>query len=434
MILSSVLVCAINTLTIHTLLKRKRTIFYCSNAFILTTLFVTFIAVLIQKFITDPVILRYISFIAFFYIIYIHLVFHESILKKIFTMFTIWMFSSIILNLVISVAEILSANVSELYIQNLLFIIRIFIQVLLLPATYFWLSKPYKKVLGIVPDKTISFMSLYPVISFLLLVSNYTTTFGYFRNFNSQYDMLLFLFFISLGYVFVFTGINSSSKVLSLRYKYKIVENQVELQRQNYKTLYESTEKLNAMQHDFRHHISAIKTMIDEKKYKHALGYIEQFNQNNFSKTLPKLCANFTADSIIKYYMSLAIGKNISFKTDLHIPEDTKINPLDLCVILGNCLENAIDACEKLSDETIKYIQLKSEIVGKYIIIDITNSFNGKIVKVDNVIKSSKDQHSNDLYGIGLSSISETVKKYNGNVDIKYTNDKFEITIIIYAL
>jgi sensor histidine kinase YesM len=69
-----------------------------------------------------------------------------------------------------------------------------------------------------------------------------------------------------------------------------------------------------------------------------------------------------------------------------------------------------------------------SEIVRSHIVFKITNSFNGKILKEDNIIKSSKDQ---PFHGIGLSSVSETVKKYNGNLDIKYTDDKFELTVIM---
>jgi sensor histidine kinase regulating citrate/malate metabolism len=58
----------------------------------------------------------------------------------------------------------------------------------------------------------------------------------------------------------------------------------------------------------------------------------------------------------------------------------------------------------------------------------IRNDFNGSIVKEDSVIKTTK---SEPRHGMGLSSISETVNKYTGHVDVKYTEDKFEITIIM---
>ncbi|MGE5473292.1 MAG: sensor histidine kinase [Ignavibacteriales bacterium] len=423
------LVCLLNTLIVHSLLTRKKTLLFCFVAFVVNTFLIICAVSLAQKYITQPIILKYITYsIAFTYIIYFHIVFKESLSKKTFTMFSIWMFSTIILFLTTSIISMFSSIFDEKYIQDTVYIVRICIQILFLPAVYYRLSKPYKKVLGIVPDKTINFMSLYPVIAFLLLINTYTTPFGGFTNFNSKNEMFLLLIFISLGYFLVFAGISSSSKMISLKYDYKIIENQVDLQRQNYKKLNESIEQINTLKHDVRHHLSAIKSMLQEKKYEQALKYVEQFNQNELSKNVSTVCNNFAADSIIKYFMSLAISKNIDFKCDVVIPEDIGINPLDLCVVLGNCLENAIEACDKLDIGTEKQIELISKIVGTHIVFMIRNDFNGNIFKEENVIKTSK---TDPTHGIGLSSISETVNKYNGNLDIKYTDDKFEITIIM---
>ena len=378
--------------------------------------------------IKNPIVAKYaLAFIAFLYIGYIYFIFSESVTKKIFTMFSAWIFSLITLFLAIPVMESFS-NIDVKYIQTISYLFRLIIQLLFLIICYFWLSKPYKRVIGIVSNKTISFMSFYLVLAFLILINNYETSFADLRNFNSIYDIFLFLGLIILGYVIVFASISSSSKAISLKYDYKIIENQVEFQRQNYKTLNESLNRLYALKHDVRHHISTIETMVGQQKCKETLEYIELFNQTQLSKTIPTLCNNFAADSVIKHYMSLAINKKIDFKADLIIPEDISINPLDLCVVLGNCLENAIEACDKLSVETKKSIELMSKIVGTHIIFMITNTFNGQIVKIDNMIKSSKDGNT---HGIGLSCVRETVNKYNGNLDIKYSEDKFDITIIM---
>ncbi len=82
---------------------------------------------------------------------------------------------------------------------------------------YFWISKPYKTIINLVSDKTIRYMSLSPVIAFLMLITNFTTSPGRLTNFNSTYDMILLLVFIILGYVLVFEGISSASQILSLQ-------------------------------------------------------------------------------------------------------------------------------------------------------------------------------------------------------------------------
>jgi signal transduction histidine kinase len=343
-------------------------------------------------------------------------------------MFSIWSFSTSLLVLVNSFSNIIFGNVEYSYVPENVQIIRLILFVLLLPMVRFGLSKSYKKVLRIVPDKTIYLMALYPIIAFILQINTFSSTLGNFRNLNSSYDNLLFILFISLGYVLVFAGISASSKKISLEFTYKTIESQLELQRRNYKTLNESLNQIYALKHDVRHHVSAIETLVKQKKFNEALEYITQFNKSEPSITVSTLCNNFAADSIVKYNMSLALSKNIEFKADLNIPEDIGINPLDLCIVLGNCLENAIEACEKQNVGTRKYIELISEIVGAHIVLRIRNSFDGKLIKGDKQIKSTKD---GAYHGFGLSNVSETVRRYNGNIDISDTNDKFEITIIM---
>lgn len=429
MLYSIPLISTLNIIATHALLTRKRSVKYCISAYILNTVVLCIAVIFTKRYITDPVISKYIMyFLASLFIIYIYLVFEESISKKIFAMFSIWLFSTVLLFIAITILDASPGKTDENTYRHSVYIIRICLEALLLPVVYFKLSKLYKKVMRIIPDKMINLMSLYPVIAFLILIKNNDVTFGQHTDFNSVFDVLFVLVLISLGYMLIFMGIASSSKVISLQYNYKIVENQVELQRQNYKKLSETIELLYALKHDIRHHFSAIKTMVAEQKNGRALEYIEQFNQSEQYKTIPTLCDNFAADSIIKYYMSIALGRNIDFTVNINIPEDLGINSLDLCVVLGNCLDNAIDACDKLDDSQIKQITLTSKIVGTHIVFKIVNSFNGKLNKINNVIKSSKEEPG---HGIGLSTIHETVNRYNGNVDYKYTEDRFEITILM---
>ncbi|MCB2292744.1 GGDEF domain-containing protein [Clostridium algoriphilum] len=139
-------------------------------------------------------------------------------------MFSIWLFTTIALLTAIQSAQLISGTSNVKYFQNLIYIFRNCIQILLLIIVCFWISKPYKSILSLVSDKTIRYMSLYPVIAFLLLITNFTTSPERLANFNSIYDMLLFLVFIILGYVFVFAGISSASKIISLQYDMEKLE------------------------------------------------------------------------------------------------------------------------------------------------------------------------------------------------------------------
>lgn len=432
MIILSSLISLLNMIATHILLTRKRSIKYCIVAYILNTVGFYIAVMFTKRYITDPYILKYILyFLAFLFIIYICLVFEESISKKIFAMFSIWLFSTVLLFIAIAILDASPVNADVNTFQYLVYVIRICLEALLLPVVYFKVSKLYKKVMIIIPDKMVNLMSLYPVTSFFLIIKNNQVTYGQHPDLNSVFDVPLVLVLISLGYMLIFVGIASSSKAISLKYNYQIIENQVELQRQNYQKLNESLQQMYTAKHDFRQHISAIRSMMQQEKLKEALEYIEQFNQNELSNILPTLCHNFVADSIVKYYMSLAISKSIIFQPQLNIPEEIGIKPLDLCVVLGNCLENAIEACEKLGNEKEKTIKIESHIVGALLVIKILNNYNGQIIKFGETIQSTKNDASHGTHGIGLNSVFEIVHRYNGDLDIKYTQDEFEVDIIM---
>ncbi|WP_407310081.1 GGDEF domain-containing protein [Desulfosporosinus sp. SB140] len=162
--------------------------------------------------------------ISCFYLAYIHVVFKESISKKIFAMFSIWMFSTICLVVSVKIATIVSGVNDIVYNLNLIYLLRECFQILLLLTAYFFISNQYKKVLSKVSNKTIGFMSLYPVFAFLLLINNYTTSIGGLKNLNFTWNMLLLLVFIILGYVFIFAGISSASRIICMQYDMEKLE------------------------------------------------------------------------------------------------------------------------------------------------------------------------------------------------------------------
>lgn len=429
MLISGIITTAINILTTHTLLTRRKSILYCFIAFILCILVELAVIIPSMLYIKDPLITKNVVFSAsIVFIIYIHLVFEESIQKKIFTMLSIYILSTVSLYVSVITIRLFTHIIDGIHLDDFIYGFRILLELSALAAIYFKMKNTYKRILRSVPDRTAIFMSVYTLIANLVLLNDYPTAFPHFRYFDSLFEMLIFLILIVLGYLLVFEGISSASRMVSMQYNYRIVENQVELQRQNYRRLNESLEQLSALKHDVRHHFSAIKSMLNEKKYEPALKYIEQFNQNELSRTLPALCENFTVDSIIKYYFSIAKERNIDFIADLNIPEDISINPIDLCVVLGNCLENAIDACDKLRDVTEKYIRIASRIVNSYLVLQIVNSFDGTVKKDGETFLSTKNEAA---HGIGLSSIKETVSRSRGNVDIKHTNHEFQVDIIM---
>jgi len=213
-----------------------------------------------------------------------------------------------------------------------------------------------------------------------------------------------------------------------LEYKFKIIGTEVELQKRNYETLNKSLGNYYAFKHDIRHHYLAIKSMMDAENYAAATKYLDKLNENEIRHNIDVLCKNFTVDSILKYYMSIAIDNNIEFSVDSDIPEHIKIDNSDLSVVIGNCTLNAIEACKNIIDKSSAYIDLKAKIIGSQLVIKIRNNFNGQVIKEGTTIKTSK---AGQGHGIGLSSVRNITEKYNGYLDIKYIDDEFQVCVVM---
>lgn len=305
-------------------------------------------------------------------------------------------------------------------------ILRLFIQLTILSLAYIFLRNSYKQSIKLIDNKTSYIICIYSIVLVLYLFENFDFEANIFA-YNSLMNILLLSFFVFSGYAIVGITVSSISKTLTLQHDLRTIENQLNLQRNNYDALNKAIEKYYILKHDIRHHALAIKSILQTGNYEAAIEYIEQFTDSKMLQDIPVVCRNLTIDSFIKYYMSIASEKRIKFYTKLNIPQDININPIDLCVILGNALENAINACDKMENYYNKYIKLTSYIVGLNLVIKIINSYNGEIKRDGDIFIST----SHEGCSIGLLSITTLAEKYNGYVDIKYTHNEFEIDIVL---
>ena len=233
-LLVAMIIALLNTLLNHIMLTRKKSFIFCLVAFLINSVVVMVAVFCINKLITDIAILKYyFCFIMFLYIAYIHLVFKETLSKKLFVMFSTWVISAIIYNFSILIAKFFFDFGSITYF---IYGFRILLQLMLLWFLYKpWFRKNYRRILLLVEDNTINLMSIYMIIAFLLILNNMAIIDVNLRNFATLYDLLLFFVFIILGYVIVFISISSSSKMVLLQQTVEITKKKSE---QHFKMAY----------------------------------------------------------------------------------------------------------------------------------------------------------------------------------------------------
>ncbi len=217
-------VATLNILTNHTMLTRKKSISYCVIVFIINSILVIICSLLFKQVITNPTIYKFVFYsTAFLYIGYIHLVFSDSFPIKVFSMFSIWVFSTIILSISNMTFNIIGNHSLTLYIVNT---IRISLQLLLLGVSYKWYGVYFKKILGIIHVKIAYLMSCYMILALILLINSFSWDNRILTNKNDIVEMVLFIIFIILGYYIVFLGISSTSKNILLKQNMNTIKKQ----------------------------------------------------------------------------------------------------------------------------------------------------------------------------------------------------------------
>lgn len=222
--------------------------------------------------------------------------------------------------------------------------------------------------------------------------------------------------------------IKMATETFLLKENTKKAEQQLLMQGEQYKSLVENIATTNAARHDLRHHLSVIKMYSEQDDHKALEKYVDEYlkilggNSNDF------YCENIAANAIVKYYCSMAKNYGIDIDIDIKIPEKIGVKNLDLSVILGNCLENAIEACNRTANAKNPYIKLKTRLEGKTLAIIIINSFDGQVYMKNNEYMSRK--HSGK--GIGLSSVDIAAKKYGGTALFESNEDQFKVSVMLF--
>lgn len=195
---------------------------------------------------------------------------------------------------------------------------------------------------------------------------------------------------------------------------------------------------IRAMKHDMKNQLAVVTELIKQPGEERELqAYLEQLNQTLGALDFPFRTGSAVVDALVgmKYHelkerVSAAVFDGIG----LLIPACIKIRPMDLSVILGNALDNAIEACERLRGERPEaevFIRISSVQKGNFFVMEVENSFDGCIVwapgeEFPETLKADKSIH-----GIGMRNIKTTVLKYHGGVDWSAAGNVFSLSVML---
>lgn len=231
------------------------------------------------------------------------------------------------------------------------------------------------------------------------------------------WSYILLLYVMSL-----FTSLNVHQRLR----KQERIHEQMEIYKKQMEVMQQTEKKVRGIRHDMKHHIWELRILAEEKRYLDILSYLnmmETFMENSKEYVIS---GNKEIDAICNFLLDQGVNKGIQVKAECNIPEEIQLPIFEINSIIGNLLENAIEAAAE-SDE--KRIQIKMHVTKGVLYITIINSYNGIIKKKGTKYISSK---GGEHHGWGLSNVQEMLRRKKGNMRIGYDEKNFRVDVLLY--
>ena len=212
----------------------------------------------------------------------------------------------------------------------------------------------------------------------------------------------------------------------------KKIDKQIErYQRELIDTHYQEVEtmykKMRGWRHDYRNHIQTMKVLAEKGDLEAIKEYLNKLDEDLAIVDTVVKTGNAMANAILNSKISLAKSKGINVKVDAHVPVKLKMSELDLCVILGNLFDNAIEASLPLP-ENERLIRVYMVMKNTQLYISFTNfTASKKQTKEANLFKTTKG----DGHGFGLVRIDSIIEKLDGYLSRNSEDGAFTTEVLI---
>lgn len=196
-----------------------------------------------------------------------------------------------------------------------------------------------------------------------------------------------------------------------------------EMQSHQYRVLQEHIRQTARLRHDFRHSVRLLLSLAEKGDADGIRTHLAEY-ENRLAENAPEAyCANAALNALFSYYHEMAVGAGIRLDWHLDLPDPLPFSELDMAALFGNLMENAVEGCRTVPEES-RYFCLTTEIRhGNRLYIVSTNCFDGKVRKGKNGYRSTRHGGT----GIGLASIAAVSEKYGGSARASNSDTEFYV-------
>ena len=188
--------------------------------------------------------------------------------------------------------------------------------------------------------------------------------------------------------------------------------------------------RIRQLKHEMRGHLTNIKGLAGRGEYASLEDYIAKLDESMSGFELTLLTGNPVTDVIVNDTRRRSLDLGIRFQVDFHYPEPGAYDAFDVGIILQNLLQNALEACEKVS-EGERFIVLTGKRKGRFFLIEVKNSFVGEVIFGQDGLPVTTKQEDAPMHGIGLSNVRREAEKYMGELELRTDQREFSATVLL---
>ncbi len=215
--------------------------------------------------------------------------------------------------------------------------------------------------------------------------------------------------------------------MLEKRLLQRSAKEQYQMMGRHLEALREQYQQLVRVQHDSRNHALCLTKLLEDEKPAEALCYLKQLDAREELGRCRVQTGSVYADALLtpKYAQAKRLGIDIS--VSVATPGEQEVAPVDLCCLLANALDNAIEACQRGDHPEDGWIRMKAYLHKKYWVFEISNSVFVPPVAYRGKLLSSKRRQA---YGVGLQNIQTVVERYGGVMELE-NGEHFTLSVML---
>lgn len=186
--------------------------------------------------------------------------------------------------------------------------------------------------------------------------------------------------------------------------------------------------QMRGWRHDYHNHLQLMKAYLSLGELSKLEAYLNQLDTDLTNVDTVIKTGNVMVDAILNSKLSLIHSRKIDVHAKATVPEKLQVADVDLCVILGNLLDNAMEACLKQKPSDHRFIRVYIGVLKEQLYLSVSNSVGGEIKKAQNTYLSTKNSPT---HGFGLMRIDRIVAKYDGYINRQNEDDVFATEIML---